>query len=68
LEPAARSPPSQPRVANEDAANNKRLAVIHKMEPQGSTTLRKIILMFVGFVNITTIVALAAPIAQLREW
>jgi len=25
----------QPRVANEDAANNKRLAVIHKMEPQG---------------------------------
>jgi hypothetical protein len=52
------------RVPNADAADNKRLAFIHKTEQVGSNTSRRMTFAFIGIVAITTIVALSAAIAQ----
>ena len=50
--------------SNEDAADNKRLAIIRKTEHSGSIRSRRMTFVFVGIVAIATIVALSAAMAQ----
>jgi len=51
-------------LPTKDAANNKRLAVIRKMEPRRIDYTPLYGLVFIGLVTIATIVAPAAAMAQ----